>query len=65
MATAGSGDVLFGLVTAMLHRIFDPLLASALSVYLHGCCGDLAAKEKGAAEMIASDIILYYNNFLK
>lgn len=56
MATAGSGDVLTGIIAANL-AIMDPLKASILSVYLHGLAGDIAAKKMGADSMIATDII--------
>ncbi len=57
MATAGSGDVLSGMVASLLVQGFEPFLASALSVYLHGLAGDLAAKEKTETSLIASDIL--------
>ena len=57
MATAGSGDVLTGLITGFLAQGYLPLEAAQLGVYLHGHSGDLAALKKGEASMIASDII--------
>lgn len=57
MATAGSGDVLTGLITGLLAQYRDPLKASLLGVYLHGLAGDLAAKTVGQHGLIASDII--------
>jgi ADP-dependent NAD(P)H-hydrate dehydratase / NAD(P)H-hydrate epimerase len=57
MATAGSGDVLTGMVTALLAQSKDPFYAAVGSVYLHGLAGDLAAKRVGEEALIASDII--------
>lgn len=57
MATAGSGDVLTGLLTALLAQHYPPLDACRLGVYLHGLAGDLAAKELGEDSLIASDLI--------
>ena len=57
MATAGSGDVLTGLIAAFLGQGLDGFNAAKYAVYLHGLAGDLAAKEKTQPGMIASDII--------
>jgi NAD(P)H-hydrate epimerase len=57
MATAGSGDVLAGIIGAFLGQGLDCFSAAKYSVYLHGLAGDLAAKEKGQLSLIASDII--------
>ncbi len=57
MATAGSGDVLTGLITGLLARGYSPCEAAALGVFTHGRAGDLAAAQKGEESMIASDII--------
>jgi NAD(P)H-hydrate epimerase len=58
MATAGSGDVLTGLVTGLLaQRPQSPLEATVAGVYLHGLAGDLAASKLGMRPLIASDII--------
>ncbi|MBQ3657547.1 MAG: NAD(P)H-hydrate dehydratase [Bacteroidales bacterium] len=57
MATAGSGDVLTGIITGLLSQKYTAVEATKLGVYLHGLAGDLAAKEKGCQGLIASDII--------
>jgi NAD(P)H-hydrate epimerase len=57
MATAGSGDVLTGMIAAFLGQGLDNFNAAKCAVYLHGLSGDLAAKEKTEMGMIASDII--------
>jgi ADP-dependent NAD(P)H-hydrate dehydratase / NAD(P)H-hydrate epimerase len=57
MATAGSGDVLTGILTSLLAQGYDPLKASLVGVYLHGLAGDLAAKSKCEQSLIASDLI--------
>jgi NAD(P)H-hydrate epimerase len=59
MATAGTGDVLTGLITALCGQGLDNFDAAVLGVYVHGFAGDLAAKEKGQISLIASDIIDY------
>ncbi len=57
MATAGSGDCLTGMMAALLGQGLSAFEAAKSVVYLHGLAGDLAAKEKTQAGMIASDII--------
>ncbi|GAL83853.1 carbohydrate kinase [Sporocytophaga myxococcoides] len=57
MATAGSGDVLTGIIAALLAQGYSPAMASKLGVYLHGYAGDRAASKSGTASIIAEDII--------
>lgn len=57
MATAGSGDVLSGIILSLLAQSYSPKAASIIGVYFHGLAGDIAAKEKGESALIASDII--------
>ena len=57
MATAGSGDVLSGIIVALLAQRYTAEDACRLGVYLHGLAGDIAAREKGETCMVASDII--------
>ncbi len=57
MATAGSGDVLTGMITGLLSQGYDPLHAAVFGVYLHGSAGDIAARKVGFEALIASDII--------
>lgn len=57
MATAGSGDVLTGMILSLLAQGYSPKNASILGVYLHGLAGDLAMKKTGQEALIASDII--------
>jgi hydroxyethylthiazole kinase-like uncharacterized protein yjeF len=57
MATAGTGDVLTGMIGSFLAQGYAATQAACLGVYLHGLAGDLAAREKGEAAMIAGDLI--------
>lgn len=57
MATAGSGDVLTGIILGLLAQNYSPEDATLLGVYLHGQAGDLAAIEFGEYSLIAGDII--------
>ncbi|MBQ3594118.1 MAG: NAD(P)H-hydrate dehydratase [Bacteroidales bacterium] len=62
MATAGSGDVLTGMILALLAQRYTPQEAALLGVYLHGKAGDEAAKEIGENSMIARDIVKSIDN---
>ena len=56
MATAGSGDVLTGVILSLLAQRYTPQEAALLGVYLHGKAGDIAAQEYGMESMMARDI---------
>ncbi|KNF09186.1 bifunctional NAD(P)H-hydrate repair enzyme Nnr [Gottschalkia purinilytica] len=57
MATAGSGDVLTGIIASFLGQKFDPIKSSILAVYIHGLSGDISALQKGEYGTIATDIL--------
>ena len=57
LATAGSGDILSGMIAALLIQGVEPVMAAALGAYLHGLCGETAGQQLGNASVIASDII--------
>jgi ADP-dependent NAD(P)H-hydrate dehydratase len=59
MATGGSGDVLTGLIAALVAQGMGPLDAAILGTYVHGLAGDLAACELGQMALIASDIVRF------
>ena len=59
MATAGSGDVLTGIILSLLAQGYQPLMASLVGVYLHGLAGDLACEDTGVESLLSSDIINY------
>jgi ADP-dependent NAD(P)H-hydrate dehydratase len=59
LATAGSGDVLTGIITSLLAQSYEPINAALLGVYLHGLTADIAFPETGYQSFIASDIISY------
>ena len=56
MATAGSGDVLSGVIGGLMAQGMSPFEAACAGVLIHGCAGDLAAQEKGERAMMASDL---------
>ena len=57
LATAGSGDVLTGMITSLLAQSYEPIDAAILGVYLHGLTADIALPETGYQSFIASDVI--------
>jgi ADP-dependent NAD(P)H-hydrate dehydratase len=57
LATAGSGDVLTGMITSLLAQSYEPIDAAILGVYLHGLTADIALPETGFQSFIASDVI--------
>ncbi len=57
MATAGSGDVLTGIIGALLSQGYAPEEAAIIGVYLHGVAGDIAAQEESEEYITAGDII--------
>lgn len=57
MATAGSGDVLTGIITGLIASGYTSGVAAVLGVYLHGLAGDIAAKKTGYEALIANDIV--------
>lgn len=58
LATAGSGDVLTGIITSLLAQAYEPIDAAILGVYLHGLTADIVLPEKGYQSFIAFNIIL-------
>lgn len=59
MATGGTGDVLTGLIAALLGQGLDEFAAAQLGVYLHGLAGDLARDDLGEVSLIATDVLNY------
>lgn len=57
MATAGSGDVLTGVITGLISTGIPTFEAACLGVYVHGLSGDMAAKKKGMRSLMATDIL--------
>jgi len=57
MATAGTGDVLTGVIAACAAQVRPIEDACALAVYLHGAAGDLAAADEGESGLIAGDVL--------
>jgi ADP-dependent NAD(P)H-hydrate dehydratase / NAD(P)H-hydrate epimerase len=56
MATAGSGDVLTGMITSLLAQGYSPLDSCLIGVYLHGIAGEIGTSHTGMSSLIASDI---------
>jgi NAD(P)H-hydrate epimerase len=56
MGTAGSGDVLTGIIVALMGQGLDSFAATVLGVYIHGVAGDIAADERGQISLTATDI---------
>ena len=65
MATGGSGDVLTGLLTALMAQQYTPLEAARLGVYLHGLAGDLAAEQMSQEALTASDLVTRFGQAFK
>ncbi|AOT71698.1 NAD(P)H-hydrate dehydratase [Geosporobacter ferrireducens] len=65
MATAGSGDVLTGIITGFIAQGIEPVQATAAAVYIHGLAGDKAAAELGEYGMMAGDIVTHLPCALK
>jgi NAD(P)H-hydrate epimerase len=59
MATGGTGDVLTGLLAALIGQRFDPFEAAVLGAWVHGRAGDLAAERLGQTALIATDLLSF------
>ncbi len=59
LATGGTGDVLTGMIAALVAQGLEPFEAARLGVYLHGLAGDLAAAELGQHGLIATDLLRF------
>ena len=57
MATGGSGDVLTGIILALLSQGYCAVDAARIGVYMHGLAGDYAALDKGLISLVAGDIV--------
>ena len=65
MATGGSGDVLTGIIAALIAQGMEPTEAATLGVYIHGLAGDAAAEALGEYSVMASDIIDHISAVIK
>lgn len=65
MAVGGCGDVLAGMITALLGQQIDPLLSAACAVWLHGAAGDRCAKELGQYGMLPTDMLKVLPRLMK
>ena len=65
MSTGGTGDVLTGLIAALVAQRLQPFEAACLGAHLHGLAGDLAATDLSQPAMIASDVARYLSQAWK
>ncbi len=65
MATGGCGDVLTGVILALLAQGYDADTAAKMGVCIHGIAGDLAARDKGEIALVASDVVNYLHKAWK
>ena len=65
MATAGSGDVLTGIILSLLAQKYEPIEAAKIGVFIHGLAGDYAQKTRGTLSLIATDIIEHLHLAIK
>ena len=65
MAVGGSGDVLAGMITALIGQGIDPLAAASCGAWLHGAAGDICAKELGQYAMLPTDMLQVLPRLLK
>ena len=57
LAKGGSGDILSGMITALLAQGYAPFIAAKIGVYLHGVAADIAVKEQSLESLLASDVV--------
>lgn len=65
MATAGSGDVLSGVITGLLAQGYDPAIAAVFGVYIHAKAGDMVIADSVPDALIAGDIIEYLGKAIR
>ena len=65
LATAGSGDVLTGIITGLIAQGYDPVAATIFGVYLHGKSADIGIADYGYEAFLASDIVGYLGDAYK
>ncbi len=65
LATAGTGDVLTGIIAGLAVQGLEPVAAAALGVYLHGLVGDQVQQQKGMRGLIAGDLIQHLPTALR
>ena len=65
MATAGSGDVLAGVIVGLLAQKMEACKAAVLGVYLHGKAGDMAVREKNEYTLMAGDLVEQFDDLFR
>ena len=59
LSTAGTGDVLTGIITGLLAQGYHPMEAALMGIYFHGTAADIAINQYGIESLIASDVIQF------
>jgi NAD(P)H-hydrate repair Nnr-like enzyme with NAD(P)H-hydrate dehydratase domain len=65
LAKGGSGDILTGIITALIAQKYEPLDAALLGVYIHGLAAEFALEQQSLESMTATDVVNHLGNAFK